>query len=117
MTVLLLLLLAQPCERVFSPIEQLILVLEEHGIYEEPFPGGFMFIIEEEDSVTRNGCIHRYFDIAIREDHEATGEGDPLTAPVVDRFRVYSDGTISWWSALPGMYIPFEDFLKGITPL
>lgn len=92
-------------------------VLTQEAVYAEPFPENAMFIIEDEDSTTCSSSFDHFFDIAIRENHTAETGGDPNTAPVIDRFRVYIDGTILWWSPLPGMYIPFDDYLNGITEL
>lgn len=87
------------------------------SVYAEPFPDNAMFIVEYEDSTTCVGSFDHFFDIAIRENHTAETGGDPDAAPVLDRFRVYVDGTVLWWSPLPGMYIPWDDFVSGITDL
>jgi len=95
----------------------LITVLTDAMVYEEPFPEHVMFIVENEDSTTCSGSFDHYFDITLREVHTPETGGDPNTAPVIDRFRVYIDGPILWWSPLPGMYVPWEDFLRGRTDL
>ncbi|MCK5116629.1 MAG: hypothetical protein KAR44_08510 [Candidatus Aegiribacteria sp.] len=53
-----------------------------------------------------------YRDIAIREVHRCGGSGDPDTAPIVDRFRIYSNsGEILWWHPLYGEYLPYRELL------
>ncbi len=94
----------------FPPVDYLVQCLQEDSMYSDPFPGDIMIILEREDSTDH------YFDFALREDHEG-GAGDPATCPVIDRFRVYADGTILWFSPLPGMYISWEDYIAGITGL
>jgi hypothetical protein len=52
------------------------------------------------------------FDIAIREKHGEDCPGDPNTAPVVDRFRVYSDGVVLWRDFLSGNFVGYEEVKK-----
>ena len=58
------------------------------------------------DSWTTLSCLsifiedktEKYFDITIREKHDGKCPGDPLTAPIVDRFRVNRlTGRIEWY--------------------
>ena len=64
-----------------------------------------------------DSTVRDYTDIAIREllDLGVTVEDDSL--PLLDRFRVYTDGRILYYSPIPGFLIPYEDFLKGITDI
>lgn len=91
--------------------------LEADSVYSETIGEGLLLFVEYEDSTTSTGEPGHYFRIAIRENHEIGGEGDPNTCPVRDRFKVYTDGRIFWWSPLPGMYIPYCDFIEGVTEL
>jgi hypothetical protein len=65
------------------------------------------FVIEDSTS--------EYFGIAVRERHGGGCPGDTLTAPVVDRFRVYrSSHSIRWWNADSNSgdgYEPWETFV------
>ncbi len=117
MLALFLMLAPDPQPDAGTMVDYLADALVREAVYAEPFPENVMFIVEDEDSTTCSGSFDHFFDIAIRENHTAETGGDPATAPVLDRFRVYIDGTILWWSPLPGMYIPWEDFLNGITGL
>jgi len=92
-------------------------VLAREAVYPEPFPENVMFIFEDEDSTTCTGSFDHFFDIVLKADQSAKTGVDPNTAPVLDRFRVYIDGTVLWWSPIPGMYVPLEDFINGITEL
>ncbi|NTV65449.1 MAG: hypothetical protein HGA65_18205 [Oscillochloris sp.] len=47
------------------------------------------------------------YDLAINENHGGECPGDPSVAPVVDRFRVKSDGTILWLDS-SGTYVDYE---------
>jgi hypothetical protein len=55
-----------------------------------------------------------YIDIAIREKHEGKCEGDPNTAPIVDRFRVHRlTKRIQWYEPAEGNYNPYRAVLKA----
>lgn len=98
-------------------VTYLIMVLEDSGVYEETFPDNVLLIVEEEDSSTCRDSFEHYFDIALRENHTPETGGDPVTAPVIDRFRVYRGGEILYFNPVAGMYVPYEDFLEGIMEL
>ena len=75
------------------------------------------------DSWTTLSCLSilveektkQYFDIAIREKHDERCPGDPLTAPIVDRFRVdRSTGKIQWYDPVDGDLHPYEGVLKQV---
>ena len=100
-----------------SPVDYLVVALQHDSMYADPFPGDILVFLESEDSTTSVESAEHYFDFVFRENHEPGGAGDPDTAPVIDRFRVYTDGTIMWFSPLPGMYIPWEDYIAGLTGL
>lgn len=66
---------------------------------------------------TRHECLtydtenatNEYMDFAIRERHVAPCPGDPLTAPVVDRFRVYRKiDKILWYDVAKDRYLSFR---------
>ncbi len=115
--ILLMILLLQPVPDDFSPAGYLLDCLQNNSMYPDPFPEDVLIFLEDEDSTACGDSLNHYFDITFRENHEIGGVGDPNTAPVIDRFRVYRDGTILWFSPLPGMYIPWEDYIAGITEL
>ncbi len=74
------------------------------------------FMIEWMDDLP-DSTVRDYTDIAIRElfDPEVPVADDSM--PLLDRFRVYTDGRILYFSPIPGFFIPYEDFLLGITDL
>lgn len=52
-----------------------------------------------------------YFDLAILEKHGNGCAGDPATAPVVDRFRVYrASGLVQWYDVISDQYRPYEQY-------
>lgn len=54
-----------------------------------------------------------YFDFAILERHGGTCPGDPLTSPVVDRFKVHrSTQQIEWFDSAEDEYLPYMAVLK-----
>jgi len=54
-------------------------------------------------------CSAEFVDIAIRETHGGPCDGDPATAPVVDRFRVYrSSERIDWYDVTRDEMLAFE---------
>ncbi|MCD4848803.1 MAG: hypothetical protein K8R76_11520 [Candidatus Aegiribacteria sp.] len=59
------------------------------------------------------GAWRDYYDIAVREVHRPGGEGDPNTAPILDRFRIYSrGGEILWWNPLWGTLLPYSELFS-----
>ena len=91
-------------------LDFLIETLSEDGIYESSFPEGLSFGLEYVDDFPED--VYRdYYDIAIREVHRPGGPGDPNTAPIVDRFRIYDRGEIIWFEPLIGMFVPYEEIL------
>lgn len=115
--ILLMIVLLQPVPADFSPVDCLVDSLQNNSMYPDPFPEDVLIMLEGEDTSTCIDSDDQYFDFAFRENHEPGGSGDPNTCPVIDRFRVYRNGTIFWFSPLPGMYIPWEDYIAGITGL
>ena len=50
-----------------------------------------------------------YFDVALREIHNAKCGGDPVMGHVVDRYRVYRrSGKIKWWEPIEGDWRPYD---------
>jgi hypothetical protein len=98
-------------------IDYLVDCLERDSAYEAGLLEHSSFSIEEEGTRDTEGGTRHYFDIAMLEIHTPEGPGDPSTAPVRDRFRVYASGRILYYSPVPGMYIPYKDFLEGRTDL
>ena len=90
--------------------------LEFDEAYEEGVLEAVCFMIEWMDELP-DTAVRDYTDIAIRElfDPEVLTADD--TMPLMDRFRVYTDGRILYFSPIPGFYIPYDDFLKGRTDL
>ena len=90
------------------------LLLDE--AYEDGVLEVVCFMIEWMDELP-DTAVRDYTDIAIRKlfDPEVLTADD--TMPLLDRFRIYTDGRILYFSSIPGFYIPYEDFLKGITDL
>ena len=81
-----------------SPAEFLQEKLEADSIYDETIGEGLLIFIEYEDSTTSVEDDDHFFRIAIRENHTKGSFGDPNTSPVRDRFVVYNNGRIFWWS-------------------
>lgn len=44
-----------------------------------------------------DACSAEFVDIAIQENHGDSCDGDPATAPIVDRFRVYRSSERIYW--------------------
>ena len=63
-----------------------------------------------------DSTVRDYTDIAIRELLDLGVEVDD-SLPLLDRFRVYADGWILYYSPIPGFLIPYEDFLLGRTDI
>jgi hypothetical protein len=60
-----------------------------------------------------------YFEFALHEKHNGhcAGVADPLTWPVIDRFRVYRNGKkILWYDAPTGEYVPYERGIENRKP-
>lgn len=85
--------------------------LSEDNIYRAAFPEGVSFNREYMDNMPED-AYRDYYDIAIREVHEPGGRGDPNTAPIIDRFRIYNRGEIIWWQPYMGIYMPYEEKLN-----
>ncbi|MCD4707210.1 MAG: hypothetical protein K8S62_05670 [Candidatus Sabulitectum sp.] len=85
--------------------------LIEDSVYRSSFPEDLSFGLEYLDNFPED--VYRdYYDIAIREVHRPGGPGDPNTAPIVDRFRIYHRGEIIWFKPAIGMFLPYEDILN-----
>jgi hypothetical protein len=93
-------------------VDLLISTLSISGKCGSTFPEGISFSIAYLDNLP-DDAFRDYYDIAIREVHRPGGHGDPNTAPVVDRFRVYDRGEIIWWQPVSGMFVPYEEFLES----
>ena len=96
----------------YEAIEFLISVLSFSGMYGGVFPEGVSFSIAYLDNLP-DEAFRDYYDIAIREVHTPGGPGDPNTAPIVDRFRIYERGEVIWWQPVFGMFVPYEEFLES----
>ena len=60
-----------------------------------------------------------YFDFALHEDHagKCSGKGDPVTSPVIDRFRVYQDGKkILWYDVVNDEFIDYQQGIESRRP-
>jgi len=91
-------------------LDFLIDKLSEDDIYGSSFPEGLSFGIEHLDNSSED--VYRdYYDIAIREVHRPGGEGDPNTAPIRGRFRIYDRGEIIWFTRVTGMFVPYAEIL------
>jgi hypothetical protein len=91
-------------------LDFLIDKLSEDGIYGSSFPEGLSFGLAYMDNFPED--VYRdYYDIAIREVHGPGGSGDPNTAPIVDRFRIYDRGEIIWFQPVIGMFVPYGEIL------
>lgn len=84
--------------------------------YEDGVLDAVYFMIEWLDDLP-DSMVRDYTDIALRKIPcpEWTGTVDSL--PLLDRFRIYTDGRILYYSPIPGFLIPYEDFLEGRTDL
>jgi hypothetical protein len=50
-----------------------------------------------------------YFEVVLREIHNAKCGGDPETSPAIDRYRVYrSSGKIQQWEAAEDKWQPYK---------
>jgi len=83
--------------------------LLEDSVYSTDTIENISFSLEYLDKLPENAW-RDYYDIAVREVHRPGGEGDPNTAPILDRFRVYSrGGEILWWNPLIGALLPYRE--------
>ncbi len=111
---------AEEAETLYIDHTHAITYLSDCLRFDEAYEDGILeavcFMIEWMDELP-DTAVRDYTDIAIRKlfDPEVLTADD--TMPLMDRFRVYTDGRILYFSAIPGFYIPYEDFLKGITDL
>ncbi len=74
------------------------------------------FMIEWMDELP-DSTERDYTDIAIWELFDPGVPATDDSLPLLDRFRVYTDGRILYFSPIPGLLIPYEDFLRGRTDL
>ena len=84
--------------------------------YEDGVLETVSFLIEWVDELP-DSTVRDYTDISL---WELSDTGVPVaddSMPLLDRFRVYTDGRILYFSPIPGFFIPYEDFLLGITDL
>ena len=98
-----------------SPQEAIGYLLErlhEDGVYDASTIENISFSLEYLDGLSEDSW-RDYYDIAVREWHRPGGEGDPVTAPVLDRFRVYSrGGEILWWNPVIGTLLPYSELFS-----
>jgi hypothetical protein len=88
-------------------LDQLIETTQHDGLYKSwARPECLSYITE-----SRN---RQYFDFAIREKHGAGCPGDPNSAPIVDRFRVYRQKhLIRWYNVVEDTYMSYENVKKA----
>ncbi|MEN8208685.1 MAG: hypothetical protein ABFR50_05470 [Candidatus Fermentibacteria bacterium] len=84
--------------------------------YEDGVLESVCFTIEWMDELP-DSTERDYTDITIRELFDPGVSIADDSMPLLDRFRVYTDGLILYFSSIPGFYIPYEDFLMGRTDL
>ncbi|MCD4702591.1 MAG: hypothetical protein K8S24_12125 [Candidatus Aegiribacteria sp.] len=83
--------------------------LLEDGVYDAVTIEDISFGVEYLDNLPANAW-RDYCDIAVREVHRPGGEGDPNTAPIRNRFRVYSrGGEILWFNRVIGVFLPYSE--------
>ena len=83
--------------------------LRVDAVYDPGSMEGFSYGIEYIGG-WESGVYRDYRDVAIREVHPEGGPGDPNTAPIVDRFRIYLRiGEILWWHPLYGKFVPYSE--------
>ncbi len=83
--------------------------LLEDSVYDTDTIENISFSLEYPNNLPANAW-RDYYDIAIREVHRPGGVGDPNTAPILDRFRVYSrGGEILWFNRLIGIFLPYSE--------
>lgn len=85
--------------------------LRMDGVYDDGSMENFSYGIEYMDGWGAT-AYRDYRDVAIREVHREGGPGDPNTAPIVDRFRIYPcTGELLWWHPLFGEFMPYRELL------
>jgi len=100
---------ADPEEGVGLVIDRLV----EDGVLDPDAPGGASFGMEPMDGFPADAW-RDYADVAWRESHAADGPGDTLTAPVIERFRIYArTGEILWFRMPEGEWASYAEFLAG----
>ena len=97
-------------------VQYLIGCLVADGAWDEAFPDSCTFHIENSESETAD-TPRSHHDVLVRERLPVGSEDDPAGGPLLYRFRVYFDGTVRYYSTIPGFFIPYEDFLEGRTDL
>lgn len=90
--------------------------LQRDEAYEDGVLEAACFMIERLDELPDSTKME-YIDIAIRELFDPGMRVADDSLPLLDRFRVYTDGRILYFSSIPGFFIPYEDFLRGRTEL
>jgi len=84
--------------------------------YEEGILETVSFRIEWPDEPA-DSTVRDYTDITIWELSDSGVSVVDDSTLLLDRFRVYTNGRILYFSPIPGFYIPYEDFLRGITEI
>lgn len=108
-------LLPEACVNLQEAIRILVERLEADGAFPPPFPELVSFGPEPMDGFQEDAW-RGYYDIALREAHPMDGPGDPATAPVMERFRVYARaGEILWFGMPEGRWAPYGDFAASRT--
>jgi hypothetical protein len=106
-------LIPETCVNLQEAIGLLVERLEADGAFPPPFPELVSFGLEPMDGFQEDAW-RGYYDIALREVHPVCSPGDPTTAPVIERFRVYARaGEIIWFSMPEGRWAPCRDFLES----
>jgi len=78
-------------------------------------PGGVSWS-QEQSAAFPDSSLIAVYQFAVREVHPEGGPGDPLTAPVLERFRVYAGtGEIEWLAMPEGVWVPYGEYLTMIT--
>jgi hypothetical protein len=96
-------------------LDFLIEELLEDGVLDSETLGDISFSLEYLDR-SRESEWRDYYDITLREVHRPGGEGDPNTAPVLHRFRVYARaGEILWWNPVYGVFMPYTELFTFET--
>ncbi len=81
----------------FEAIEKIVKITQSDHLYSWINNQCLSFIVKER--------TESYFSIAIRENHNAECPGDPATAPIVDRFRIFRiTEQILWWNVVSNQY-------------
>lgn len=84
-------------------IELLANQLTQDKIYSKNALNCLSFALDKESQT--------YFDLDLMEKHGNGCPGDPNTAPVVDRFRVYrANGAIQWYNLISDQYLAYEQY-------